>query len=55
MNYPNYIFDLYGTLLDIWIDEESPVLWERTALWYREQGTARKGSRHDCHSFRYVT
>ena len=44
MNYPNYIFDLYGTLLDIWTDEESPVLWERTALWYREQGALWHGA-----------
>lgn len=38
MNYPNYIFDLYGTLADIWTNEESPVLWRRAALWYREHG-----------------
>ena len=24
----NYIFDLYGTLIDIWTDEENPELWE---------------------------
>ena len=33
-NYQNYIFDLYGTLLDIWTDEESPVLWEQMASLY---------------------
>lgn len=38
MNYPNYIFDFYGTLADIWTNEESPVLWRRAALWYREHG-----------------
>ena len=44
MNYPHYIFDLYGTLTDICIDEESPLLWNRTALWYREQGADWQGS-----------
>lgn len=24
----NFIFDLYGTLIDIWTDEENPELWE---------------------------
>ncbi|MBQ7064168.1 MAG: HAD family hydrolase [Firmicutes bacterium] len=38
MYYPNYIFDLYGTLADIRTEENSPVLWRRTALWYREHG-----------------
>ena len=32
--YSNYIFDLYGTLVDIWTDEESPVLWEQMASLY---------------------
>ena len=44
MNYPNYIFDLYGTLADIWTDEESPLLWNRTALWYREQNADWQGT-----------
>ena len=26
--YKNYIFDLYGTLVDIWTDEEDPALWQ---------------------------
>ncbi|WP_022761166.1 HAD family hydrolase [Butyrivibrio sp. AD3002] len=28
MKYKNYIFDLYGTLIDIHTDEEQPELWE---------------------------
>lgn len=28
MKYRNYIFDLYGTLIDIHTDEESPELWQ---------------------------
>ena len=28
----NYIFDLYGTLIDVWTDEERPELWEGVAL-----------------------
>ena len=44
MYYPNYIFDLYGTLTDIWTDETSPSLWRRTALWYREQGADWQGA-----------
>ena len=27
----NYIFDLYGTLIDIWTDESRPELWEGVA------------------------
>ncbi|WP_051197119.1 HAD family hydrolase [Butyrivibrio sp. XBB1001] len=27
--YENYIFDLYGTLIDIHTDEEDPTLWEK--------------------------
>ncbi len=29
MNYDNYIFDLYGTLIDIHTDEEDPGLWRK--------------------------
>lgn len=28
----NYIFDLYGTLVDVWTDEQRPELWEGIAL-----------------------
>ncbi len=41
--YPNYIFDLYGTLADIRTNENSPRLWAKTALWYREHGACWSG------------
>ena len=31
MKYENYIFDLYGTLVDIHTDEEKTELWEKLA------------------------
>ncbi len=34
MKYENYIFDLYGTLVDINTDEEKPDLWEKLARLY---------------------
>lgn len=34
MRYDNYIFDLYGTLVDIRTDEEKEELWEKLALFY---------------------
>lgn len=34
----NYIFDLYGTLIDIETDEEQPRLWERLAAFYAAAG-----------------
>ena len=36
--YKNYIFDLYGTLIDIRTDEESNSVWEKYAEWLTEQG-----------------
>ena len=36
--YKNYIFDLYGTLVDIHTDEESPLLWEKMAAFYSVYG-----------------
>lgn len=38
MSYKNYIFDLYGTLLDIHTDEEDPRFWERFAEFYAAYG-----------------
>ena len=32
--YKNYIFDLYGTLVDIHTDEEDKNLWSKLALFY---------------------
>lgn len=34
----NYIFDLYGTLIDIETDEEQPQLWEQLAAFYGAAG-----------------
>ncbi|WP_231637348.1 MULTISPECIES: HAD family hydrolase [Bacillales] len=36
--YQSYIFDLYGTLVDIKTDEESPQLWKSMALYFRYNG-----------------
>ena len=36
----NYIFDLYGTLMDIRTDESMPSLWKRMALLMSLQGAA---------------
>ena len=32
--YKNYIFDLYGTLVDIHTDEEDKILWRKLTLFY---------------------
>ena len=31
MKYTDLIFDLYGTLIDVWTDEEREELWEGVA------------------------
>lgn len=36
--YTNYIFDLYGTLVDINTNENSKLLWEKLALFYSFNG-----------------
>lgn len=36
--YQNYIFDLYGTLIDIRTNENKPYLWKKLALWYSLHG-----------------
>lgn len=36
--YQNYLFDLYGTLIDIHTDEKNLQLWERLAEFYGFQG-----------------
>lgn len=38
LKYENYVFDLYGTLIDIRTDEEDRWAWKRAALFYRYQG-----------------
>ncbi|HHW66530.1 MAG: haloacid dehalogenase [Defluviitaleaceae bacterium] len=40
--YENYIFDLYGTLVDINTNEEKRRLWEKLALFYGYNGAAYK-------------
>lgn len=34
LQYENYVFDLYGTLVDIHTEEEKQELWEKLALFY---------------------
>ena len=38
MEYRNYIFDLYGTLVDIRTDEGRPEFWQKVAGWYCSYG-----------------
>ena len=38
MEYRNYIFDLYGTLVDIRTDEGRPEFWQKIAGWYCAYG-----------------
>ena len=38
--YRSFIFDLYGTLVDIRTDEHSPSLWRRAAEYFRAHGAA---------------
>ena len=37
-NYENYVFDLYGTLVDIATDEANPKLWKRMAMLFGYYG-----------------
>lgn len=41
--YQNYIFDLYGTLIDIKTDESKPSLWKKLAMFYNAYGCEWKG------------
>ncbi len=36
--YKNYVFDLYGTLIDLNTDEQSDELWEKMAIFYGYKG-----------------
>ncbi|MCD8336280.1 MAG: hypothetical protein LUD18_03225 [Lachnospiraceae bacterium] len=38
LSYDNYIFDLYGTLVDIHTDENLPELWKKLSLFYGYYG-----------------
>ncbi|AIQ44225.1 HAD family hydrolase [Paenibacillus sp. FSL R7-0297] len=42
--YQTYIFDLYGTLIDIETDEEHPEVWERLALHFSYHGLRTQGA-----------
>ena len=39
-DYQNYIFDLYGTLVDIHTDEHSPSFWKNCAALFADYGAA---------------
>lgn len=41
--YDNYIFDLYGTLVDIQTNENSKTLWDKLALFYSFNGAYYSG------------
>lgn len=41
--YETYIFDLYGTLIDIRTDEENPQLWDSMAVHFRYRGMETTG------------
>jgi len=41
--YKNYIFDLYGTLIDVETDEDSPFLWGKMAQIYSAYGADYSG------------
>lgn len=43
MKYQNYIFDLYGTLVDIHTDESKASLWKKIAVYFCAQGAAYTG------------
>ena len=38
VQYDNYVFDLYGTLVDIHTDEEPKEIWDKLALFYGYYG-----------------
>ena len=41
--YKNYIFDFYGTLVDILTDEKDPMLWDKLGQLYQAYGAYYKG------------
>lgn len=43
MQYQNYIFDLYGTLVDIHTDEGKESLWKKIAVYFSAQGASYTG------------
>lgn len=45
MDYKNYIFDLYGTLVDIHTEENKAAVWKKTAVYFSAQGAAYDGKK----------
>lgn len=43
MKYENYIFDLYGTLVDIHTEESRAAVWKKAAVYFSAQGAAYTG------------
>ena len=43
MKYQNYIFDLYGTLVDIHTDESKASFWKKIAVYFSAQGAGYTG------------
>ena len=43
MRYQNYIFDLYGTLVDIHTEESKALVWKKAAVYFSAQGAAYTG------------
>ena len=43
MRYQNYIFDLYGTLVDIHTDESKASVWKKIAVYFSAQGASYTG------------
>ena len=43
--YKNFIFDLYGTLIDIRTDEQSNAVWEKYAAWLKTEGISYRGKK----------
>ena len=46
--YKNYVFDLYGTLIDINTDEDSSILWDKLSLFYSFKGGKYTSSELKC-------
>ena len=44
LTYDNYIFDLYGTLVDIHTDESDTAIWEKLAMFYGYYGALYEAS-----------
>lgn len=40
MGYNNFLFDLYGTLVDIWTDETTEDFWNKISSFYTSQGAS---------------